>query len=194
MYKSRVISRLKNLFGGSKPNSLPPIDELSLEAFRLKAQYEVVSLKEFLGDEGFASLRTLDRKIPSPGEIILSESRGLRLETIASNLKSFVAKLDNEIRFSVEATKDDFALTLWFFIGRFDDLADVGSRQDGDTKTREFVTNLLEFHLSLINELQKQVGPATIESLVKRFAAREALRGAKLRPYVELPLCLRAEG
>ena|GEM_PF-4135083 len=175
------------MFGGTKPNPSPPVDGIVLEGFRLKAEYEIVSLKEFLGEEPFASLRTLDRKIPSPGEIILSESHGLRLETIASNLKSFVAKLDHEIRSSLEATKDESALTLWLFIGRFDDLADVGSRQDGDAETREYVTNLLEFHLALINELQKQLEPATIENLVKRFSAREALRGTNLRPYVELP-------
>lgn len=187
MYKSRVIGRLQNLFGGTKPNALPPVDGLGLEVFRLKAQYEVLSLKVFLGDEAFASLRTLDRKIPSPGEIILSESHGLRLETIASNLKSFVARLDHEIGSSLEASGDESALTLWLFIGRFDDLADVGSRHDGDAEARKYVTNLLEFHLSLINELQKQLEPATIEGLVKRFSAREALRGANLRPYVELP-------
>ncbi|WP_144312356.1 hypothetical protein [Terriglobus saanensis] len=144
-------------------------------------------MKEFLGGEAFARLRTLDRKIPSPGEIILSESRGLRLETIASNLKNFVAKLDQEIGSSVEAARDESALTLWRFIGRLDDLADIGSRQDGDAETREYVTNLLEFNLSLVNELQKQLEPAAIEMLVKRFSAREALRGANLRPYVEPP-------
>ena len=64
---------------------------------------------------------------------------------------------------SLKATKDEFALTLWLFIGRCDDLTDAGSRQDRNTETREFVTNLLEFHLSLINELEKQPGPATIE-------------------------------
>lgn len=165
---------------------LPPDDGAGLEVFRLQAQYEVLSLKEFLGDEAFANLRTLDSKIPSPGEIILSESRGLRLETIATNLKSFVATLDHEIGASVDLAEDPSVQTLWIFIGRFDDLADVGSRYDGDTKTREFVTNLLEFNLSLINELQSKLEPTTIERLIKRFAAREALRGTNLRPYVEV--------
>jgi hypothetical protein len=187
VYKSHVISRLKKLFGGIKPPLLPPVNGLTLEIFRLKAQYEVLSLKEFLGDECFAGLRTLDRKIPSPGEIILSETHGMRLETIASNLKRFVARLDQEITSSIEATKNDLPLTLWLFMSRFDNLADVGSRQNENAEIQAIVTNLLEYNLSLINELQQQLEPETIERLVKRFSAREALRGANLRSYVEVP-------
>ena len=182
-----MINALKKLFGGTKPHLLPPVDDLTLESFRLKAQYEVLSLKEFLGDECFAGLRTLDRKIPSPGEIILSETHGMRLETIASNLKRFVARLDQEISSSIEATKHEHSLKLWLFMGRFDDLADVGSRQNEDTEMQAIVTNLLEYDLSLINELQQQLEPETIDRLVKRFSAREALRGINLRPYVEVP-------
>jgi hypothetical protein len=182
-----MINGLKKLFGGTKPRLFPPVDGISLESFRLKAQYEVLSLKEFLGDECFAGLRTLDRKIPSPGEIILSETHGIRLETIASNLKRFIARLDEEISSSIEATKNDFPLKLWLFMSRFDDLADVGSRRNEDPKTQAIVMNLLEYDLSLINELQQQLEPETIDRLVKRFSAREALRGINLRPYVEVP-------
>jgi hypothetical protein len=111
----------------------------------------------------------------------------MRLETIASNLKRFVARLDQEITSSIEATKNDLPLSLWLFLSRFDNLADVGSRQNENAEIQAIVTNLLEYNLSLINELLQQLEPETIEKLVKRFSAREALRGANLRSYVEVP-------
>ena len=157
------------------------------EVFELKAQYAVLSLRDSLGDEAFAELRTIDREIPSPGEIILSESRGLRLESIASNLKNYVANLDGEITSKLQG-EGDALLNLWVMMGRFDDLADVGSRYDIASEPRSgVVTNLLEFSLALMNELQKGVDPSVTDLLVKRFAAREALRGERLRPYVDLP-------
>lgn len=191
MYNSPVISRLKNLFGSVKAKPSAALDGLpSREVFDLEAQYAVLSLKSLkdsLGDEAFGELRTIARKISSPGEIILSESRGLRLETIASNLKDYVAKLDGEITSKLQAGGDAL-LNLWVIMDRFDDLADIGSRHDQDTKSHSaVVTNLLKFGLSLLKELQKRVEPSVTDLLVKRFAAKEALRGERLWPYVALP-------
>ena len=189
MYRSTVIGGLKHLFGSAKVKPSAALDGLpNPEVFHLQAQYAVLSLKEYLGDEAFGELRTIDRKVPAPGEIILSESRGLRLETIASNLTNYVAKLNGEITSRLQA--DGEALSnLWLIMGRFDDLADVGSRYEQGTRTHsEVVNNLLEFSLSLINELQKRAEPSVTDLLVKRFAAREALRGERLRPYIPLPV------
>ena len=187
VYKSRVIGKFKKLFGGTQPRVPSSFDGPTLEIVRLEAQSEVLSLKEFLGEECFAGLRTLDRKIPSPGEIILSEAGGLRLETIAANLKQFVVRLDEEIGAAVEATQSDRAKTLLQYVARFDDLADVGSRRIEDPEMLALVENLLEYNLALINDLQQQLDSETIERLIKRFAAREGLRGVNLRPFVEVP-------
>lgn len=182
------MKRIFGLFGGTKPRLSPPVDGLTLESFRLEAQYEVLSLKEFLGDECFAGLRTIDTTIPAPGQLILSEGHGLRLVTIASNLKKFVARLDQEIGSIIEATNNDHPLKLWLIMRRFDDLTDIVSRLSDNAEMQAIRTNLQEYSLSLINELQQQLEPAAIERLLKRFSAREALRGANLRPYVEVPV------
>ena len=54
----------------------------------------------------------------------------------------------------------------------------------------EIVTNLEEYHLSLIAELEKNLDGETITILLKRFSYRNGLRASKMTPLARLDMTL----
>lgn len=162
-------------------SSTRPLAEAELASFLGAARECVAYLKAYLGDENFAALRVIDRKIPSPGEIILSETHGLRQRTIVNNLRKLAERLDTDIDSVITQTSSKEVETVWAFIRRIDDIADLGALIG--SQASEYVHNLAEYHLSLINCLQLHLTAEGIDKLIKRFSARQALRAPKLVPY-----------
>ncbi|HEY5382389.1 MAG TPA: hypothetical protein VIJ65_09035 [Acidobacteriaceae bacterium] len=157
------------------------LGQIDLDNFLEISRENITHLKAFLGDESFVALRVIDRKIPSAGETILSEAHGLRPKTIAENLQKFVERLDTGIDLLITQTPSQEITTVWEFIRRIDDIADLGVLVGG--QANEYVHNLSEYHLSLINYLQRHLTEEGIDKLIKRFSAREALRAERLVPY-----------
>lgn len=172
----------------------------ALQIFKIAAFQTIDSLKQTLGEEHFAQLRITERKAPGVGKIILEETHGARPATIVKNIKNFLAELEQNLDLRLSTVEDSRTVqripdltprTAVGFIRRIDDLVDVGTVL-GEGATG-FTHNLLEYHLSLIGELDKRIDLDSLEMLLKRFSLRQALRAPGAVSYsglhnVVLPL------
>jgi TPR repeat protein len=167
--------------------------ESAMEVFRYAARQTTETLKQTMGEVAFGGLRTTLQKAPSIGQLMLEETHGFTLPKITSNMQARLAELeaqlDTRVNSTGSGTRNDLALsaktTVWF-IRRIDDTADVGSF----LAATELVTNLEEYHLSLIAELEKDIDGETITMLLKRFSYRSGLRASKMTPLARLDMTL----
>jgi|SRR5215469_14835485 len=72
----------------------------------------------------------------------------------------------------------DWPKTILAFIRRIDDLADVGT-VIGE-RVADLTHNLMEYHLSLIRELEGENDTESIATLLKRFSVKQGLRASRL--------------
>ena len=173
-----------------KPRSA---EDSALQIFKAAASESIGLVQQAFGEERFGELRITDRKAPSIGEVILSETRGIRSSTIGANIKNCLNELDRRLDLNLgtvetAGTKRSVAdltpQTLLGFIRRIDDLADVGTVLGEDASS--FTQDLLGYHLALIGALEKRIDSGCLAMLLKRFSLREAVRAPRLRKHSEL--------
>jgi hypothetical protein len=136
-------------------------------------------------------LKTTERKWPTVGEIILKDTHGNTLPTIASNLQKHLAELDKslDVKISSAAEANDpeslsTAKMILEFIRRIDDLADVGTVVG--ERTADLTHNLMEYHLSLVRELESYMDSESMATLLQRFSVKQGLRASRLTAYAGL--------
>jgi TPR repeat protein len=156
----------------------------AFDIFAFAARQTIEQLRDYLGEERFASLRTLDSDTPSIGEIILRDTHGHTLPQIASNLINHLAELDRTLDGRLGASVLPEPKDTLKMIRRIDDLADVGTVRG--ERAAHLVNNLLEFHLSLIRDLEGSVDPETMETLRRRFSVKQGLRASRLTAHAGL--------
>jgi hypothetical protein len=161
-------------------------EDSAFEIFAFAARQTVLQLRTILGDERFDALKTTERKAPTVGEVILKDTHGHTLPTIAANLQKHLAELDQFIDAKVGPTDDrsPSAYGILGFIRRIDDLADVGNVVG--ERTADLTYNLMEYHLSLVRELEACIDSETIETLLQRFSIKQGLRASRLTSYAGL--------
>lgn len=170
--------------------------ESAMEVFKYAARQTIETLRKTMGEDAFSGLRTTLQKTPSVGQLMLEETHGFTLPNITLNIKARLAELESQLDTRVNsidsgAARDGLVLpakTLVWFIRRIDDTSDVGAVLDASAA--EIVTTLEEYHLSLIAELEKDLGGETITILLKRFSYRNGLRASKMTPLARLDMTL----
>jgi hypothetical protein len=160
----------------------------AFEIFAFAARQTVQQLRTILGEERFDALKTTERKWPTVGEVILNDTHGHTLPTIASNLRNHLKELDLSLDLklgsgaeTIHQHRPPTAKTILEFIRRIDDLADVGT-VIGE-RTADLTHNLMEYHLSLIRELEGEIDAESITTLLKRFSVKQGLRASRLVEY-----------
>jgi len=168
-----------------------PSADSAFDIFAFAARQTVQRLKTILGAERFDALATTERKWPSVGEVILENTHGYKLSSIASNLQKHLVELDEslDVKISAAAKANDpeslpTARTILQFIRRIDDLADVGTVVG--ERTADLTHNLMEYHLSLVKELEGCVDSEFMETLLQRFSVKQGLRASRLAQYADL--------
>lgn len=162
-----------------------PSADSAFEIFAFAARQTLQQLMTILGEERFDALKTTERKWPTVGEVIFKDTHGYTLPTIASNLIKHLQELDLslDLRLSSEAEtihqhRLPTAKTILKFIRRIDDLADV--RTVIGEWTADLTHNLMEYHLSLVRELEGEIDSESIATLLKRFSVKQGLRASRL--------------
>jgi len=168
-----------------------PHADSAFEIFAFAARQTIQRLRTILGDERFDSLKTTERKWPTLGEVVLKDTHGYTLPTLASNLQKHLAQLDQslDVKISGTAKTDDreslpTAKTILEFIRRIDDLADVGTIVG--ERTADLTHNLMEYHLSLVRELEAYLDSECIATLLQRFSVKQGLRASRLTAHAGL--------
>jgi hypothetical protein len=163
----------------------------AFEIFAFAARQTVQRLRAILGEERFDALKTTERTWPTVGEVILKDTHGHTLPTIASNLRKHLAELDQhlDVKISRAAKADDgerlpTAKTILEFVRRIDDLADVGTIVG--ERTADLTHNLMEYHLSLVRELEAYVDSECMATFLQRFSIKQGLRASRLTAHAGL--------
>lgn len=160
--------------------------ESRIEILKTAAFQNLDAIKQVLGEEQYQKLKPTERKIPSTGEVILEETRGVQLASVFNSIKSRLAELEMGIDTSLTAFRNEensgafpelpaaLAVT---FMRRLDDVADVDAVLAADIDEEASASRaLLRAHLCLIGAIEAIVDENLLTALLRRFALRQALR------------------
>ena len=171
-------------------------EESRIEVLKTAGFQNLDAIKQVLGEEQYQKMRPIERKIPSEGEVILEETRGVQLASVCNSIKSRLAELDRHIDTSLTAFRDEeksgafpelpaaLAVT---FMRRLDDVADVDTVLAADINEEPGATGaLMRAHLCLIGAIEGIVDESLLTALLKRFALRQALRAPGFGKFAAL--------
>ena len=174
-------------------------EESRVELLKTAAFQNLEAIKQVLGEQQYEKLRPIERKIPSEGEIILEQTRGVQLASVCSSIKSRLAELDRHIDTSLTAFRDGeksgafpelpapLAVT---FMRRLDDVVDVDTVLAADIEEASATRALLRAHLCLIGAIEGAVDESLVTALLGRFALRQALRSPAFAEFSSLDTVL----
>ena len=160
--------------------------ESRLEVLKTAGLQNLDAIKQVVGEEQYQKLRPIERKIPSVGDVILQETRGVRPAAIVNGIKSRLAEIETSIDSSLAVFRNETvsgalpqlpAALAVTFMRRLDDVADVDTVLAADIDEDASASKaLLRVHLCLIGAIEGVVDEGVLTALLKRFALKQALR------------------